>query len=147
VAWDEPIGNYDWSPEGSRIAFDRLTYAATGEERIVIRERQGGQEQPVSPDFPGDAFAFYPVFSPQGRRIAYLAALGGPDHATFNLYVQELAGGEPRDLGVFEHSWALQWTPDGDYLVLSAGPYEARQVFLVRVSDGAVTSLTQGQGP
>jgi Tol biopolymer transport system component len=144
TSWEEPIGTYDWAPDSSHIVYDRLTYTASGEERIFVRPLRGGQEQQISPELPG-GYAFNPVYSPQGDRIAYLLALGGPDSNIFNLYVQDLAGGEARDLGSFESVWYLEWTPDGEYLIFSAGPYEARQVLQVGATDGTVTVLAQGQ--
>ncbi len=71
IAWDEPLGNYDWSPDSSQIAYDRLSYTATGTERIFTRPRLDGDEEQVSPE-PDQGYAFYPVFSPDGRQIAYL---------------------------------------------------------------------------
>lgn len=143
TSWEDPIGTYDWSPDSSRIAYDRLTYATTGEERIFVRPLQGGTELLLSSELPG-GYAFYPVFSPQGDRIAYLATLGGPETNNFNLYVQDLAGGETRDLGSFESVFDLEWTPDGAYLIFSAGPYETRQVLQVSAADGTATPLAQG---
>ncbi|MEJ2711124.1 MAG: hypothetical protein P8074_26190 [Anaerolineales bacterium] len=146
TSWEDPIGTYDWSPDSSRIAYDRLTYAANGEERIFVRPLQGGAELLLSSEL-SSGYAFYPAFSPQGDRIAYLAALGGPETNNFNLYVQDLAGGETRDLGSFESAWNLEWTPDEAYLIFSAGPYETRQVLQVNAADGTVTPLAQGHSP
>jgi hypothetical protein len=144
TSWEEPIGTYDWSPDSSRIAYDRLTYATTGEERIFVRPLQAGEEQQISPDLPG-GYAFYPVFSPHGDRIAYLATQNGPETSTFNLQIQDLASGETRELGLFESVWDLEWTPDGEHLIFSAGPYESRQVLQVSAADGTVTVLAQGR--
>jgi dipeptidyl aminopeptidase/acylaminoacyl peptidase len=146
VSWDDAIGGYSWSPDGTQIVYDRLTYAATGEERIFLRERAGGEERQLSPDFE-QGYSFSPVFSPQGDRIAYLAAPGGPDSQSYTLIVQALAGGEPQELGTFEGAWSLDWTPDGGSLVFGAGPYEEQQVHLVNASDGSVTILSQGRDP
>ena len=146
VAIDEPIGLYDWSPDSSLIAYDRLTYTATGEEKIYIRERVSGTETQVSPDF-GSGYAFYPVFSPEGSQLAYFVNLSGPESVDNTLYVQELAGGEPRALGVFESAQGLEWSPDGSQLIFSAGPYEGSQVMAVNVLDGGSTVLGQGSQP
>ena len=146
VAWEDPIGTYDFAPDGSQIAYDRMTYTASGEERIFLRAQSDGTEAQFSPDIEG-AYSYLPAFSPQGERIAYLAALGGPDDPNQHLYVQELAGGEPRDLGVFESVWNLSWTPDGEHLVFHAGPYGTQQVLMVSAADGAQTVLADGNSP
>jgi dipeptidyl aminopeptidase/acylaminoacyl peptidase len=137
VAWEEAIGNYAWSPDGSLIAYDRMTYTATGAERIFLRERQGGEERQLSPDFP-QGYASFPVFSPAGDRIAYMAGLEGPDSMKFGLYVQDLPDGEARELGVYESLQRLAWTPDGQNLTFIAGPYGAQRFFMVSAADGAV---------
>ena len=146
VAWDDPIGTYDFAPDGSHLAYDRLTYTASGEERIFLQPVSGGEESQLSPDMPG-GYAYLPVFSPLGEHIVYLAALGGPDDPNQHLYVQELAGGELLDLGVFESVWNLSWTPDGNHLVFHAGPYGSQQVLMVSAADGAQTVLADGNSP
>ncbi len=146
IAWEDPIGTYDFAPDGSQIAYDRMTYTASGEERIFLQPVSRGEETQFSPDIEG-AYSYLPVFSPQGERIAYLAALGGPDDHNQHLYVQDLAGGEPRDLGLFESVWNLNWTPDGENLVFHAGPYGTQQVLLVSAVDGTVSVLADGNSP
>jgi Tol biopolymer transport system component len=146
VPWEDPLGTYDFSPDGSQIAYDRMTYTASGEERIFTQPISGGEETQFSPEIAG-AYAYLPVYSPQGERIAYLAALGGPDDHNQHLYVQDLAGGEPIDLGLYESVWSLSWTPDGERLVFHAGPYGAQQVLMVSAADGTVTILADGNSP
>jgi Tol biopolymer transport system component len=151
VAWDEPIGTYSWSPDGGQIAYDGKTYAPNGEERIFLNDRAGSEERVISPALDG-GYAFDPIFSPQGDRIAYLVAAGGPDTSNFAVYVQELAGGEPRSgepgsRGEYEGVQNLAWTPDGSRLVFSAGPYESQQVYELNPVDGAGTVLAQGGLP
>ncbi len=84
---------YDWSPDGSQIAYDRLTYSPTGTERIFTRPRLDGAEQQISPDL-DQGYAFYPVYSPDGMQIAYLINPGGPESVQHTLVVQDLASGE-----------------------------------------------------
>lgn len=144
ISWEELIGQYDWSPDGTSIAYDTLTYVATGEERIWMRERQGGEVRPLSPDY-GPGYAFRPRFSPQGDRLAYLANLGGPESNRVSLFVIDLPDGEPREVGVFTQVEQFSWSPDGAYLVLSSGPFEAPQVIVVSASDGATDVLVAGR--
>jgi Tol biopolymer transport system component len=151
VAWDEPIGTYSWSPDGTQIAYDGKTYAPSGEERIFLNDRAGSEERVISPALEA-GYAFDPVFSPQGDRIAYLVAAGGPDDPDYAVYVQELASGvqgsgEPGSLGEYGGVQNLAWTPDGSRLVFSAGPYESQKVYELNPVDGAGTVLAQGGLP
>ncbi len=134
-AWEDAIGGFSFSPDGERLAYDRLTYAPSGEERIYLRERLGGEERQLSPQA-AEGYAFSPVFSPQGDRLAYLAVPGGQESQRYTLTVLDLAGGEPRALGEFESVLNLTWTPAG--LAFTAGPYLEETFFLVSPEDGAV---------
>jgi hypothetical protein len=146
VAWEDVIGTYDFAPDSSQIAYDRMSYTVSGEERIFMRALTGGEEVQFSPELAG-GYTYLPAFSPLGERLAYLAALGGQDDHSQHLYIQELASGESRDLGMFESVWNLSWTPDGGFLVFHAGPYRAQRVMMVRAGDGAVTILAEGNSP
>jgi Tol biopolymer transport system component len=146
VSWEEIIGQYDWSPDGTTIAYDFLAYTATGEERIWLRERQGGVAQPLSPDY-GPGYAFRPRFSPQGDRLAYLANLSGPETNRVSVFVVDLPDGEPRELGVFTQVDQFSWSPDGGYLVLSSGPFENPQVVTVSVSGDDTAVISPGRQP
>ena len=146
VAWDEPIGPNSWSPDGSHITYARHTYAASGDERLYLRPRQGS-EQLLGPDYDGPAYATHPVFSPDGDQIAYLAYLDGPMTQTATLFLLDLAGGEPKTLGQFQDVWDLVWTPDGSHVVFSHGPYEARQISALNIAEGSQTLLANGSQP
>jgi Tol biopolymer transport system component len=146
VAWDKPLGNYAWSPDGERIAFDNLTYAATGNERIHIRERKGSAETPFSVDLdPG--YATLPAFSPQGDQIAYLVKQDGPGSQHDTLVVQGYPAGEPRQIGVFENVYTLNWTSDGTHLVFSFGAWGEQNIAQVNLLDGSIMVLVAGMQP
>lgn len=146
-AWETPIGNYAWSPDGEMIFYDMQTYTVNGEERIFTRERLGAKEQRQVAPQDESAFAFYPALSPQGDRIAYLSGTDMPDTGPYTLMVQTLSSGETVELGQYEGVLGLTWTPDGQSLIFSAGPYDGQQVFLMNATDGAVTILADGSDP
>jgi len=156
VAWERSIGIYDWSPDGRQIVYDDLTYAPSGTERIYLSDRMGSGERDFSPPLES-GYAFYPVFSPEGDRIAYLAELAGPESGSslsgsslsggYILFVQSLADGEAQPLGVFEQVNDLAWLPDGSGLILSAGSWGLRQVLQVAFPGGEVTTLAEGYQP
>jgi Tol biopolymer transport system component len=146
VAWDEPVGSVSWSPDGSLVTYARHTYAASGDERLYLRPRQGS-EQLLGPDYDGPAYATHPVFSPDGDQIAYIAYLEGPMTQTATLMLLDLSGGEPKTLGQFQDAWELVWAPDGSQIIFSYGPYEARQIMALNISDGSQTLLATGSQP
>jgi len=142
VAWDEAVGNTSWSPDGSLLAYARIVYVPTGDERLYLRPRQG-REQLIGPEFGGPAFAHQPVFSPAGDQIAYLYQEEAmSDFAT--IMVLDLDNEQSKSLGQFEDVWEFAWTPDGSQLVFSFGIYPDRQITAINVEDGSQTILAAG---
>lgn len=144
VAWDEVLGFYSWSPDGEQITFDQLAYVPSGTERIFLRERQSQNEQVISPQLGAGGYAFMPVFSPQGDRIAYLADRDGMEGGRSTLMVSSLQSGETLQLGEFEGLWNLAWSPDGSRVAITTGPYESRRVVEVSLADGSARALGEG---
>jgi Tol biopolymer transport system component len=146
VAWDDYVGHASWSPDGSLLTYDRISYVPTGEERLYLRPRQG-DEQLLGPDYDGPAYASQPVFSPAGDQIAYLARLEGPMTDFATIMVLDLAGGEPKSLGQFQDVWEFSWVPDGSHLVFSFGLYPSRHIIALNIADGSQTRLAAGTVP
>lgn len=146
MSWEEPVGGHSLDESGARLAYDTLVYIPTGTERIWMRDLEGGEPQPVSPEYePG--YAYNPVFSPQGDRLAYLASLEGPESQEIALFVIDPDGGEPQHLGLFEQPQNLSWSPDGSRLIFSAGPYDQPQLMEAAVESGEVRNLGGGSQP
>ena len=144
VSWEEQIGNYAWHPAESRIYYDYLTYVATGTEEIFYRELEAEKEEKLTDYTTESEYAFWPVVSPDGDQIAYLAGQEGLDNQTYQLMIQDFAGGEPDSLGSFVSVLNLSWSPDGSTLLFSAGPWDNQKVMAVNVSDGSATALGLG---
>jgi Tol biopolymer transport system component len=146
TATQEIIGSTDLSPNNQTLAYDSLTYVATGGEGIFLRPLEGGEPQQFSPDYEL-GYAFHPLFSPNGDEIAYLAEIGSLETGQYTVVIQALDGGEPLPLGTYESAFNLAWLPDASGLVLSAGPYENSQVLEVSVLDGTSRVLAEGRDP
>lgn len=99
----------DISPDGRTILFDML-----GD--IYALAPEGGTARPV---MTGAAFDTQPVFSPDGRHIAFVSDRDGRD----NLWVADADGSNARRVSSEEsgapHYGAPAWSPDGRTLYVS----------------------------
>jgi hypothetical protein len=93
-----------WSPDGSRIAFDRFD---NGARRVFVMAADGSGVHQVAG---ADGSATSPTWSPDGARLAYLA---GTDVA-----VVDLSSGQATVVGtnVAAEGAGVAWSPDGSLL-------------------------------
>ncbi len=142
--------DYSLSPDGSELAFvrniDVPTSVGTGNDVWVV-PTAGGEPKLITQSDGNDAA---PVYSPDGRWIAYLAqARPGfeADRAVLTLY--DRRSGEIRPLtGDFDHSvLAFEWSPDSRTLWFNAQDEMDVRVYRVPVSGrdaGNVHAVTEG---
>ncbi len=134
------FGEVTWMPSGDALIGTATDRPASDEhtERIV-RVSLGDSSVTVVAS-PKGPFGNVEV-SPDGRRIAYIAArLDGP--SPYDVYVQELGASEPRNLTAAtldRRMGAVRWQPDG---TLTAGVTDGFAIRMVRLGlDGSVRSL------
>jgi Tol biopolymer transport system component len=112
--------NFDWSPDGkSLVIADR---PAGGSQRtLYLLDLSTGAKTGLGVEAP---FVANPVFSPDGRRIAFIR---GPSFLSHDIYVMPTAGGEAQRL-TEDGRWVagLAWSADGRRIVFSSrktGPF------------------------
>jgi len=135
VRW--PVAGYffpdsSWSPDG--------TWMALGEKvdddspaRIVRLSLDTLEKTPLtSPE--GGLGDLHPALSSDGTLLAF--ARSSTDFATFDVWVQPVEGGEPRQLtfGSYDRCRALNWTADGTAIVFEGDS----QILRVGLRGGAV---------
>lgn len=117
---DYTINEFEWSPDGTRIAFSAVTdpsprgRASADLYRLDVASRQ--VTKLVGTPGPDT----YPVWSPDGRSIAYETANGSLTYFETNRFVAVVpaSGGPPRLLTdrVDEQADLFNWGPDGIYV-------------------------------
>ena len=101
------------SPDGSQIAFLKgAGFGETGQEIWLMRANGADQRKLMS--FPEGGFAL-PVWSPDGRWIAYLKFKPGPNNYEVWIELFNLEQGTKRVLLSDPHleAWGFIWLPDG----------------------------------
>lgn len=128
----------DLSPDGRTILFDLL-----GD--IYALDVSGGAARPL---LTGMAFESNPVFSPDGKRFAFVSDRSG----AMNLWVANLDGTGlkqlSRDTGM--EVWSSPaWSPDGSRVYASrmTRPTLAFELFLFDVNGGAGVKITEAGSP
>jgi tricorn protease len=127
----------DISPDGKLIAFSYL-----GD--IWTVETIGGIARPVTMH---EAHDIYPVFSPDGRWLAFTSNR----HGSYDVYVVPVQGGKPRRL-TFDSAADIVngWTPDGKHILFASTRSTAFppsfELYTVPVEGGRVRQLTVADG-
>lgn len=123
----------DLSPDGRQVAFSYL-----GD--IWIVETIGGIARPVTMH---EAHDIYPVFSPDGRWIAF----SSNRHGSYDVFVVPVQGGKPRRLTFDSAADFVQgWSPDGKQVLFSSnrgiGFPPAMELYTVPVEGGRERQVT-----
>jgi Tol biopolymer transport system component len=126
----------DVSPDGQTIVFDML-----GD--IYSIPISGGTATALTN---GIAHDMQPRFSPDGKTIAYVTDLSGDE----NVHLMDADGGNQRALSKGDGSnfMSPEWTPDGDYVVVSrAAPLRGlEKLWLYHKDGGTGLEMTPGSG-
>lgn len=125
----------DVSPDGQTIVFDLL-----GD--IYSMPISGGTATRLTD---GIAHDMQPRFSPDGQSIVYVSDVSGDD----NVHLMDADGGDQRALSKGQGSAFLspEWTPDGQYIVVSrAAPLQGLEKLWLYHKDGG-TGLQMTAGP
>jgi Tol biopolymer transport system component len=140
------IGSVSWSPDGRRLVFSAVDRA--GSSDLYVWDAGSRRLERLTNDVYDDRD---PAWSPDGKTIAFssdrtTAGKGG----SYNLFLLDVPGGDIRYLTRGAESYAAPaWSPDGNALLFTSDLGGARNVWMVKMKDGApageirrLTSLT-----
>jgi Tol biopolymer transport system component len=123
-----------WSPDGSRIAFSRVT----GESTDVFTMRSDGTDLRRLTSA-RTAHEDMPSYSPDGQLIAYARVEGGED-----IWVMNADGTEQRELlGGEGHDASPDWSPDGERIAF----VRDGKIAVMNADGTGIELLTSGEIP
>ena len=135
----------EWSPDGTKIAYTRRPLGADHEQRHVrVMNADGTGDHQAIP-----AWSYAPTWSPDGERLAFVAPYfdsAGCSCLVYEVVEADLDGANRRtiavgkfdfntgDLGPVSH---MEWSPNGDEIIIQDGDYDTAEVVAVDVATGA----------
>lgn len=141
---DFSVGSFDWSPDGTRIAFSAtvnpdLIQGHTA-DIYVLNLADDGIRKVISQPGPDNT----PHWSPDGRQIVFSSYMGRADYNARNsrLAVVSAEGGTPRSLtdAFDENPGFVEWNGDGIYF--SGSQKTASHLFRVDPATGRIVRVS-----
>jgi TolB protein len=136
------IGNVvspSFSPDGKKILF--ANRAGEGPTSLWTVDINGENANLL---YAGPNTIVAADWSPDGRTIAFAMAVNKPDE--YQIFLMGADGSNVQQLtnGLTGIGGSLDWSPDGRYLLIYAGPVGDKNIFLVDVAAKTAAQLTNG---
>jgi dipeptidyl aminopeptidase/acylaminoacyl peptidase len=134
-----------WSPDGKTIAIERRPSAYSGDfdrNTVQLIDVETGTVRPLTARTRNEA---QPLFSPDGRQIAYWYPRGGETKNNTEIAVAPATGGEGRSItsGLDRHILTAAWMKDSRSLLVGASDGTRTGVW-IQPLDGAARKLDFG---
>ncbi len=142
VRLTDRIGNVispSFSPDGQTILF--ANRAAEGPTSLWTIENTGENSKLL---YAGPNTIVAADWSPDGNTIAFAMAVNQPD--SYEIFLMGADGSNVRQLtyGLPGIGGSLDWSPDGKYLLIYAGPQGDKDIFRIDVEAKTAAQLTDG---
>jgi dipeptidyl aminopeptidase/acylaminoacyl peptidase len=151
---DYSVGGYEqwfpdtfsWSPDSQQIAFSKRPHAKAGGHLlgdVAIVPADGGPSRLI---VQREGMDGYPLWSPDGRPIAFISTERNDWVTVSFLYTVEVETGAVRNItpDFDEKIKQFFWADDGRQILYIAGDRVGSQIYSVDVAAGEVRPLTEG---
>lgn len=134
-----------WSHDGRKIVFLGHVFGLAGYDFYEV-DPSGGIASLIMRD---SLAKNMPVLSPDGTKIAYLAAELGRHLSQAHVWVMNVDGSNARDLTPFFSNWEyLRWSPDSKTLIFDGAVQDSGvinyQIVTADIQTGQLRQLTRG---
>lgn len=154
--WDAPLSPYfdeseiSWSPDGKIIAYTckkmkGKEYAVSTNSDIYLYDPATGETSNITKGMPG--YDKYPVFSPDGRTVAWQSMKTPGYEADKNrLFLMDLASGEKKDMSTAfdQDAEHISWSKDSRTIYFISGIHATYQIYALDVTSNQFRQVTSG---
>jgi TolB protein len=144
----DEIGNAfspDFSPDGERLVFANKD--ERGQTSLYIVDSTGENLRMLfeGPNYTGPTSIVGAAWSPDGATIVF--AMATTELFEYEIFMINVDDGQPPQqltTGLLGITGSLDWSPDGRYLLISAGPPNDKDIFNLDLQGNVITRLTYG---
>jgi Tol biopolymer transport system component len=134
-------GQTAWSPDGTQIAFEKVTWTGNGgySEIFVMNANGSDQRRLTQSQFDGS-----PTWSPDGTKIAFWRLDSITMPSSRGIFVMNADGSDQRAVASTSNLQEPEWSPDGLKLaVVDNGALGTYGIHLINVDGSNRTQITQ----
>lgn len=133
-----------WSPDGTRLAFSRLTEGGTDEpaQHIWTMDATGGSLREITTE--PDRYDNSPTWSPDGSQIAFVGAVPRDDDDGIErqIWVMNFDGSDVRQVTTGDDHDNPKWSPEGSKIAFTTvEPFAGNDMLGVMNPDGTEVAM------